>query len=284
MIRFGILGTDGGTKGGHALNILNILSEIDEVKVCGLYGDVAEEALDLANAFGVDFVAQEPEDLLDKVDAVFVLTRRGDRHKNLAMPFIKKGLPVFIDKPFTCSVAEAEEIVDAAKKSGSIICGGSYIKYSSAAEKLISNMPDEDLIQSAIVAYPTVMNSPYCGLHFYSHHLIETMLRVFGSKPISLKAVGTAGCPIAVANYGKFSVIMNFASNDAAMFAGIYYRRDKFLYEKIDMTGLDEYQCKMFIESIKKGEGENPEIFVDAVKTCNALITSLEENREVTLD
>ena len=36
-----------------------------------------------------------------------------------------------------------------------------------------------------------------------------------------------------------------------------------------------------FIESIKKGEGENPEFFVDAVKTCNAFIKSLEENKEI---
>lgn len=281
MIRFGILGTDGGAKGGHALNILKILSNIDEIEVSGLYGEETDETKELAEAFGIGFVAENAEDLVDKVDAVFVLFRRGDKHKEYAMPFIKKGLPVFIDKPFTCDVSEAEEIVAAAKKSGSIICGGSYIKYSSAAKNIARNMPEEELIQSAVVAYPTVMNSPYGGLHFYSHHLIETMLKVFGSKPISIKTVETAGCPIAVANYGKFSVIMNFASNDAAMYIGVYYKRDNYISEKIDMSGLDEYQCRLFIESIKKGEGEDPEFFVDAVKTCNAFIKSLEENKEI---
>lgn len=281
MIKIGILGTDGGTKGGHALNICKILSKRDDVEICGLYGDVDEETKDMSEMFGIGFIAKKPEDLLGKVDAVFVLPRHGDRHKELAMPFIKKGMPVFIDKPFTCKVSDAEELVGEIKKSGSTLCGGSYIKYAPGVEKLKANMPDRELIETGCVCYPTTMGSPYGGLHFYSHHLIETMLKLFGTDVKSVSSVATAKRPIAVANYGDFSVIMNFASNEGGLGAEVYYTHDQYISEKINYSGLDDLQCDGFIEAIKTGKGEDPDFFLAAVKVCNAYIKSLEEKKEV---
>lgn len=283
MIKFGILGTDGGIKGGHARNICKILSKNPEAEICGLFGDVEEETKALAEMFGIDFVAEKPEDLMDKVDAVFVLPRHGDKHKDYAMPFIKKGMPVFIDKPFTCTVNDAEELVAEIKKSGSTLCAGSYIKLTEGVLKMKENLPDRELIQSACVCYPTTMGSPYGGLNFYSHHLIESMLQIFGTDVKSISAVATAGCPIAVANYGSFSVIMNFASNEGALKAEVYFTHDKYLCETINYAGMDDVQCDKFIEAIKTGKGEDPEFYLMAVKVCNALIKSLEEKREITI-
>lgn len=284
MVRIGILGTDGGTSGGHARNICRILDKTEGVKICGLFGDVPEETDALAQEFSVDFTATTPEDLIDRVDAVFVLPRHGGKHKEYAMPFIEKGMPVFIDKPFTCSVGDAEEIIAAADKSGSIICGGSYLKYAPEIVALSKNMPDRELIQSGIVAYPTSMTDKYGGLHFYSHHLIEVMLTVFGTDVVSVDSVATAGCPVAVANYGSFSVVMNFAANEGALFAGVYYTRDMFRSGKIEMAGLDDYQCKRFIDAVKSGESDNMNFMLTAVKVCNALIKSLDGKREVFLN
>ena len=281
MIRIGILGTDGGTQSGHARNICKILDGRDDVKICGLFGDVAEETEGLAEMFGVDFIAQKPDDLLGKVDAVFVVPRHGDKHKPYAMPFVKAGMPVFIDKPFTCSVEDAEELIAEIKKSGSVICAGSYIKLTEGVLKMKENLPDRELIQSGCVCYPTTMGSPYGGLNFYSHHLIESMLQIFGTDVKSISAVATAGCPVAVANYGSFSVIMNYASNEGALKAEVYYTHDKYLCETIKYGGMDDVQCDGFIEAIKSGKGEDPEFYLTAVKVCNALIQSLEEKKEI---
>ena len=284
MIRIGILGTDGGIKGGHALNICQMLSQREDVKICGLLGDNEIETSDMAQKFGIDFIAKNPEDLLGKVDAVFVLPRHGDKHKKYAMPFVKEGLPVFIDKPFTCSVKDAEELVSEIKKSGSILCGGSYVKYAPGAKKLKSNLPDRGRIESGCVCYPTTLNSPYGGLHFYSHHAIETMLNIFGTDVRSIAAVATPECPIVVANYDDFPVILNFSSNWGGLRAEVYYKNDVYMNEPLEMDGLDEHQCNSFIETIKTGKGEEPEFFLAAVKVCNAYIKSLEEKREIEID
>lgn len=281
MLRIGILGTDGGDKGGHALNICKILNKRNDVEICGLFGDAFEETTALAEKFDIKFIAAKPEDLIGRVDAVFVLPRHGDKHKAYAMPFVKAGLPLFIDKPFTCSVSDAEELIAEIKKSGSLLCAGSYIKLTRGVLRMKENLPDRELIQSGCVCYPTTMASPYGGLHFYSHHLIESMLQIFGTDVKSVSAVKTAGCPIAVANYDGFPVVMNYASNEGALKTEVYYTHDKYLCEIINYAGMDDIQCDGFIESIKSGRGEEPEFYLTAVKVCNAFIKSLEEKREV---
>ncbi len=281
MLKVAILGTDGGDKGGHALNICKILSKMEDVKIYGLFGDVAEETNALAQMFGIDFIASHPEELVGIIDAVFVLPRHGDKHKAYAMPFVKAGLPVFIDKPFTCSVSDSKELISEIKKSGSILCAGSYIKLTEGVLKMKETLPDRELIQSGCVCYPTTMGSPYGGLHFYSHHLIESMLQIFGTDVKSVSTVATAGCPVAVANYDGFPVVMNYASNEGALKAEVYYTHDKYLCETINYAGMDDIQCDSFIEAIKSGKGEDPDFYLTAVKVCNAFIKSLEEKREV---
>ena len=281
MVRIGILGTDGGDKGGHALNICKILKKRDDVKICGLFGDVFEETNALAKMFDIEFIAEKPEDLIGSIDAVFVLPRHGDKHKAYAMPFVKAGLPVFIDKPFTCTVSDARELIEEIKISGSILCAGSYIKLTDGVLKMKENLPERELIQSGCVCYPTTLESPYGGLHFYSHHLIESMLQIFGTDVKSVSAVTTSGSPIAVANYDGFPVVMNYASNEGALKAEVYFTHDKYLCESINYAGMDDIQCDGFIEAIKSGKGEDPEFYLAAVKVCNAFIKSLEEKREV---
>ncbi|MBR6523848.1 MAG: Gfo/Idh/MocA family oxidoreductase [Clostridia bacterium] len=284
MIRIGILGTDGGVNGGHSLNICEILSQRDDVKICGLFGDDSTETKDIAEKFGIDFIAEKPEDLLGKVDAVYVLPRHGDKHKKYAMPFVKEGLPVCIDKPFTCSISDAQELVAEIKKSGSPLCAGTYLKYAPGVKKLKENLPERKIIESGCVCFPISLNSPHGGFHFYSHHVIETMLTIFGTDVRSVTAASTPKCPIAVVNYDEFPVIMQYASNWGSLRAEVYYVLDGYLMEPIEPEGLDEYQCNLFIDAIKTGKGEDPDFFLTAVKVSNAFIQSLEEKREVKID
>ncbi len=282
MIKIAILGADGGTSGGHALGICKILSTgIYDAEITAIYGDDKKEVDQLAEEFNIGYIGTSPEDLVDKADAAFVLPRHGDKHKAFAMPFVLAGKPVFIDKPFTCSVADAEEIIAAAEKSGSIICGGSYIKLTPGIKRLSWTLPERDLIQSGVVAYPVVLDSPYGGYHFYFHHPIEVMLTVFGRDVKSVVAMETNGYPAAIANYGDFPVLMNFASNEGSAYAAVYYPHDMYYEKKIDYDGIEELQCNDFIRAIKSGQGDDLEHYLVAVKVCNALIESLETKREV---
>src|SRR3989344_3759149 len=77
--------------------------------------------------------ARNYENLINKsdIDAVLVATP-GSTHYRVALPFVKKGLPVFIEKPMTTSFKDAHILKQAAKKSGSLIFVGHIHLYNPA--------------------------------------------------------------------------------------------------------------------------------------------------------
>jgi len=56
-------------------------------------------------------LVDKPEEMIGKVDGMLIESQEGAPHWERARPFLEAGLPCFIDKPFTCSVADARKIV-----------------------------------------------------------------------------------------------------------------------------------------------------------------------------
>lgn len=284
MIRVGMIGSDGGDKGGHALSFCKILNGMqDEVKITGLYGDNAEEAKALAAAQNISYLAEKPEDLLGKVDAVFVMQRDGNRHAPCAMPFAEAGLPIFIDKPFTCSVEDADRLVATAKKSGSLLFGGSYVKYAAGFHEIKEKVSEPEHVLSGYLAFPIYLDSPY-GMHFYSHHLIEEMLEVFGIEVQSVMASRVGDRLVVIAKYKDFPVIMNFAANYGGLHAGIYLDDGTAVMKTIDIAGYDSYQCKKFLECVKLNKQDESKQLLLAVKISNAILQSMETGKEICME
>src|SRR4051794_19418252 len=69
---------------------------------------------------GVEIVAA-PADLFERVDAVLIESSAGSVHAEQALPFLQRGMPAFVDKPFTCSAADARRLVEAAQESGTCL-------------------------------------------------------------------------------------------------------------------------------------------------------------------
>jgi hypothetical protein len=69
----------------------------------GLSRQVAEAGL-------IETVVDNYEDMIGEVDAVLLARDDAENHHEMAAPFIKAGLPIYIDKPVALSVAEAERI------------------------------------------------------------------------------------------------------------------------------------------------------------------------------
>ena len=76
-------------------------------------------------------VCERVEDVADGVDAVFISNgeRDGADHLKLAEPFLKLGLPTFIDKPFASNVRDAQAIVALAEKHKAPLFNASILTY-----------------------------------------------------------------------------------------------------------------------------------------------------------
>jgi predicted dehydrogenase len=73
------------------------------------------------------------EDATEDVDAAFICDsgspKDGGDHLELARPFLEKGIPCFIDKPFAATLADAQEMVNLAKAHNTVLMNASILAH-----------------------------------------------------------------------------------------------------------------------------------------------------------
>ena len=84
----------------------------------------------IAEKFGVDFFPSH-KDLLDRVEAVSIAVPTAEHHA-VARDFLKAGIDVFIEKPITRSLEEADELTDLAEKNNLILQVGHLERFNPA--------------------------------------------------------------------------------------------------------------------------------------------------------
>jgi predicted dehydrogenase len=128
-IRIGLLGA--GRMGKNHARVLSTLRYADLV---GIYdpNPIASDAL--AKQHGVMSFSC-PEELLRQVDAVSIATPTPFHHA-LALQSLALGLDVFVEKPFTETVAQAEEVARAVESSDQILQVGHIERFNSAYREM----------------------------------------------------------------------------------------------------------------------------------------------------
>lgn len=106
----------GGMGSWHAENVS---SRIDNISVKGIF-DIQKNAQEKAQSQGLHIYKSLEELLADtEIDLVTIATPN-DSHKAYAISLLEAGKNVICEKPVTMNVAELEEIIAAAKKSGKV--------------------------------------------------------------------------------------------------------------------------------------------------------------------
>ena len=126
-------------------------------------------------------------------DAVVVATP-GSTHARVALPFIKRGLLVFIEKPMTTSLKDAKMLAEAAKKSGSLVFVGHIQLYNPAYVKTKELIKKIGTIR--FILGEGSNNGPYRDdmSAFWDHapHDISMMLDILGKMPKNVEAWGVS--------------------------------------------------------------------------------------------
>jgi len=142
MIRIGIV----GTENSHAMAFAKYFNLADaktgkrpyeDIRVTAIMGS-EESTRKIVDTVGVDTVCTSAEEMAQIVDAVMIVNQKGSVHCDYAMPFVEKGMPIFVDKPFTSDVAQAEELYAKMQEYGCKVMGGSGCKYARALWRLRS--------------------------------------------------------------------------------------------------------------------------------------------------
>ncbi len=127
-VRLGIIGAGGYVTGMH----LPLLKDMgDEFLVRALVSRSGATAAAAAKRFDVPTTASDYRRILDdpEIDAVMIATRHAT-HAKFAIEAIEAGKHVFVEKPMATTVADAEDIVAAADRSGLIVRVGFNRRFS----------------------------------------------------------------------------------------------------------------------------------------------------------
>ncbi|MBI3251398.1 MAG: Gfo/Idh/MocA family oxidoreductase [Candidatus Andersenbacteria bacterium] len=123
------------------------------------------------------------------IDGILVATS-GSTHFDIALPFIEKGLPVFIEKPLTTSLPQAQALEKAAQKNQSPVFVGHIHLYNPAYRKTKELLPT--LGEIRLLWFESMNNGPYrndmSSLWDWAPHDIIMALDLLGQKPTNVKA------------------------------------------------------------------------------------------------
>jgi predicted dehydrogenase len=188
VIRIGIVGSDNS----HALafaklaNIDRVLG--DRARVVAISGGDPETTAAVAGDGEIASVVDRPEEMIDRIDLAVIVDRHGDLHAEHAMPFIERGLPVFVDKPFAIALDDCERMLYAAVNSGSTIDSWSSLRFAPSTDVLVAEAAGIGAIRAGHFTGPCDFDSQYGGPFFYATHVIELALRLIGEDVTSVTA------------------------------------------------------------------------------------------------
>ena len=289
MLKIGII----GTENSHAMAFSKIINLPDPVtgtlaypdaRVVGVYGPDLDSAHMVAEKAKVDFIADSPSDFFGKVDAMIITCRRGSVHSQYTRPFIKAGMPVFLDKPITADYAQAQELIALAKEKNSLLCGGSGCKLAYDVLTLkdhADSCKEAGKFISGVINFPDYPDSEYDGFYFYASHLTEMELTIFGYDPVSVIASEKNNMVTAILRYPSFDIALQYTPHAAANSCTIYSQERNYTRE-IDISRIYNHEVAEFIKMIQTGTP--PQSYEDLIKpvaVIQAVIRSLEIKAEV---
>jgi len=203
-----------GCENSHADMFLGFMKEnagYSDMQVIGVYSDEKAAAEKLAEKFGVN-VMNAYDEAVGKADGVIITARHGDNHYKYAAPYVKSGVPMFIDKPVAIAEADALKLARECKAAGVKLTGGSCCVHDELVKTLKKEREEnfDGKTLSGYVRCPVNMTNYYGNFFFYSEHLVGVLSSVFGYYPESVKAYK---------NEDKITVVFRYKDYDVT---GLY--------------------------------------------------------------
>ncbi len=137
---------------------------------------------------GAEIVHSIP-DLLDKVDVVIITCIDGNKHLEQALPVLKAGKRLFIDKPFAASLSDANAIVEAAKQYQVPMFSASSLRYINGADEIASGSIGKVFGVEAFS--PAYIEEHHPDLFWYGVHGVEILFTLMGTGCKSVRRVYT---------------------------------------------------------------------------------------------
>lgn len=136
-------------------------------------------------------IVAAPEDAADLADVVFILSSDGRVHPALFNAVAGRGKPVFIDKPFAVSTADADAMLRTADASGTTFLACSAFRYADGlVDALASVRAGGERVTGCTIRF-WLQIQPTQGRYFwYGIHAAEMLVAALGPGIADVEATG----------------------------------------------------------------------------------------------
>ncbi|MEI7435392.1 MAG: Gfo/Idh/MocA family oxidoreductase [bacterium] len=198
--RIGIIGAENSHAAAIAREI-NIAGTPAGFAVTKIWGETPEFAASTAKAGQIPEIVSDPQEMLGQVDGVMVDHRDGQYHVAAARPFVEAGIPVFVDKPLSTSLAEAREFLRFRRERGVAVTTLSGIPHQSCIGGIRRKLGALGALRAVHLNGPGDPHSRYGGVFFYGIHQVDLMVSLFGIQAESAIAVINGSTLASVVTY-----------------------------------------------------------------------------------
>lgn len=208
--RVGIIGLDTShsVEFTKELNAADASSEYEGYKIVAAYPkgslDIQSSAeripgyTEEVKKMGVEIVDSITA-LLDKVDVVLLETNDGRLHLEQALPVLKAGKTLFIDKPIAASLADCIAIFEIAQHYKVPVFSSSSLRFMTSAQTVVNGKIGKVL--GADAYSPATIEKTHPDFFWYGIHGVEILYTVMGTGCKSVIRVHTDTTDVAVGTW-----------------------------------------------------------------------------------
>jgi len=291
-LRIAVVGV--GYLGRHHARILSALNGVELTAVVDIN---QARAAEIAAANGTRPLT-DYRDLLGKVDAVTVAVPTA-LHREVALPFLRTGIPVLVEKPMARSVAEADEMTRAAATGGTILAVGQTERFNPAVEAARPILADPRFIEVHRLGTFPERSLDIDVVFDLMIHDVDIVLSMVHSEVDAIEAVGV---PVLTERVDIANARVKFKNGCIANLTASRISRDRVrkirFFQPMAYVSIDYAAQKLEVFRLVKGNGPAPSIeggevavqndeplkrelvdFVDAVKARRAPMVTGEDGR-----
>ena len=130
-------------------------------------------------------------------------------HRDIAMPFLERGVSVLVEKPMARSLAEADEMIAAARKSGATLAVGHTERYNPAVAAVLPLVTSPRFIEVHRLGVFPERSLDIDVVFDLMIHDLDIIMAMVRSDVISVEAVGV---PVLTPKYDIANARLRFAS------------------------------------------------------------------------
>jgi predicted dehydrogenase len=187
----------------------------------------------IAASTKIEHVVENLEDMIGEVDAVLLARDDAENHYKMALPFLKAGIPIFIDKPLALSVEEANNILREQQYENQVFSCSS-IRFANELNLTIQEKEKIGKIVHVEAAIPKKWDT-------YAIHLIESIIARIPQrgKLIDMKSLHNDSISSCIIKWENTTAYLKVTGNVSVSVNLTFYGEHGFVKKEFN----DSYAC-----------------------------------------